>query len=376
MPHLPLSVAAVLLAAASVVHAQTANGVTLFGLIDAGIETIDNVGASGGRVTRLPSLSGTVSSRLGVRMQEDLGGGYSVGAVVEMGFAPDTGALLQGGRVFGRQSLVALNTPAGTFGFGRQYTMLFWSILDADVLGPNVYGTGSLDSGIPNARSDNALSWRHTLAGWTLGATYSLGRDAVNAGPSPSGTNCPGESVTDSRACRAWSLLAKFDTPRWGFAIADDRQHGRATSGPADSVFGGLNSSAKVDRRLSVNGYLRDGQAKLSLGLVRRSNDGDAAKPDSDLWYVGAAWPLAPALLIDGSWMTLRFRGGVAGWNSTLVGVRATWTLSRRTAVYAQAAHIANDALAARSVSAGAAGSNPVAGGSQTAFNAGIRHAF
>ena len=59
MPHLPLSVAAVLLAAAPVVHAQTANGVTLFGLIDAGIETIDNVGASGGRVTRLPSLSGT-----------------------------------------------------------------------------------------------------------------------------------------------------------------------------------------------------------------------------------------------------------------------------------------------------------------------------
>jgi predicted porin len=366
--------AATLLGAAAAAQAQP-SGVTLFGLIDAGVETIDHVGPGNARVTRLPSLTGTVSSRLGVRAREDLGGGYGVTATLELGFAPDTGSLLQGARVFGRQSLVGLDTPLGSFAVGRQYTMLLWSILDADVLGPNLYGTGSLDAGIPNARTDNTLSWRHAFAGWSLGATYSLGRDPVNAGPSPSGTNCPGESATDARACRAWSLMAKYDAPRWGFAVADDRQHGRALTGAGDAIFGGLDSSAKVDRRVSVNGYVRDGQAKLSLGLVRRDNDGDAVKPRSNLWYVGAAWPLSTNWLLDGSWMTLRYRG-VAGHGATLYGVRATYSLSRRTALYVQGARIDNEALSARSVSAGAAGSSPLAGRTQTALNAGIRHAF
>ena len=47
------------------------------------------------------------------------------------------------------------------------------------------------------------------VAGLTVGATFSLGRDGVNAG-NPAGTNCAGEA-TDGRACREWSVLAKYD---------------------------------------------------------------------------------------------------------------------------------------------------------------------
>jgi predicted porin len=352
-----------------------AQNVTLFGIIDLGVEVVDNVGAASSRLARMPSLSNTVSSRIGVRVQEDLGDGLGAFAVVEMGFAPDTGTQLQGGRGYGRQSLVGLSTRYGSLSLGRQYTMLFWSILEADILGPNIYGTGSLDAGIPNARTDNTLAWRHTLAGWTVGASYSFGRDVVNAGPSPAGTNCPGESATDSRACRAWSWLVKYDTPRWGFALADDRQRGREVGAAPDVVFGGLDRSSKVDRRLSVNGYVRSGAMRLAAGLVRRSNDGDAIKPDSKLWYLGAAYPLRELLLLDGEWVGLR-HDRVDGWDASLLALRATYTLSRRTAVYVQGAHIRNQRLSALSVSAGAGGSNPAPGGSQNAINAGIRHAF
>ena len=152
---------------------------------------------------------------------EDLGNGMSAVFTMEMGLDPGNGVSNQGGRLFGRQAYVGLKSGMGTVTVGRIYSMTFWSGLNADIHGGGIYGTGSLDSYLPNARVDNALGYMYSQSGLTLGATYSLGRDAVNAGPSPAGTNCPGES-SDSRACRQWSLMAKYDTPTWGAAVFVD----------------------------------------------------------------------------------------------------------------------------------------------------------
>lgn len=372
-PRLLLAASAMALLIATA--AAQPSGVTLFGIVDASAEVVTKVGAAGTSLTRIPTLTGAVPSRLGVRVHENLGGGLAAFALLEMGIGIDGGTLLQGGRAWGRQALVGLSNEWGQFSIGRQYTMLFWSLLDSDILGPNLYSTGSLDAGIPNARHDNSLVWRKTLGGFNLGATYSFGRDTVNAGPSPAGTNCAGESASDSKACRGWSWLVKYGTPAWSLAVADERQHGRTTSGAGDIVFGGLNSSTKVDRRLSIGGHLVVGATKIGGGLIRRSNEGDAVKPDSHLSYLGAAHPLTPLLMLDGAWMTLRYRGA-AGYDATLVALRASHFLSRRTNVYVQGGHISNQRLSAISVSGGAGGSNPAAGASQNAFAAGIKHVF
>ena len=179
------------MAVAPVALAQTP-GVTLFGIIDTGVEYVTDVGSAGQGLWRVPTQTGTVASRVGVRGSENLGGGLRAEFVIENGFAPDMGTAAQGGRLFGRQAWVGLSGPWGTVSLGRQYTMLFWSLLDADLLGPNMYSSGSLDSYIPNARADNAIAYRGKFGGLTLGATWSFGRDAVNAGPSPGGTNCAG----------------------------------------------------------------------------------------------------------------------------------------------------------------------------------------
>lgn len=192
--------------------AVQAQSVSLYGIIDAGVESVSNVAPAGGRITRMPSNTGIVPSRLGMRGKEDLGAGLSAIYTLEMGFAPDTGASGQGGRLFGRQSFVGLSGDWGAVTLGRQWTMLFWSLLDSDIVGPTIYGLGSLDSYIPNARIDNSIAYKGKFSDVTVGATYSLGRDTVNAGPSPAGTNCPGESGTDSQACRAWSAMVKYDT--------------------------------------------------------------------------------------------------------------------------------------------------------------------
>jgi len=356
--------------ASNLVHAESASAqsVTIYGLVDAAVEHVSNVGTDSKGVTRMPSLTGTLPSRLGFRGSEDLGEGLRAVFTLEHGFGPDTGTANQGGRLFGRQAFVGLSGSWGTLSLGRQYTMLFWSLLDADILGPNIYGSASMDSYIPNARADNAIAYRGTFHGLTIGATYSTGRDAVNAGPSPAGTNCPGENPTDRKACREWSAMLKYDAATWGVAVATDQLRG------GRGAFGGLTSSALEDNRVSANGYVKLGALKLGGGLIRRKNDGTPTARRSDLWYVGAAYPVTPQLTIDGELFHLNFKNSSN--EAKLAAIRATYALSKRTAIYATAGHIDNDGTLALSASGGQPGSNPAPGESQTGVAVGIRHIF
>lgn len=363
--------------AASAAQAQqAAPAVSLYGTIDTAVEHLTNVGGPGGSLTRMPSFTGSIPSRWGVRGSEDLGGKLRAVFTLESGFGPDAGTLNQGGRGFGRQAWVGLAGDWGTLTLGRNYTMLYWALLDADLLGPNASGLGSLDSYLPNARVDNSLAYRGSFKGWTLGATYSVGRDTVNAGPSPAGTNCAGESATDSKACRAWSGLVKYDTPTWGAAVAVDAMRGGA------GAFAGLVRSDMEDRRIVLNGYARlTPTLKLGAGMMRRDNDAgraasatNGATARSTLAWAGLAWSVTPTVTVDGQVQQLRFADG--GDKSTLVVLRGTYKFSPRTAAYAQVGHITNGRRLALSVSGAAVGGNPAAGGSQTGWMVGMRHAF
>jgi len=315
----------------------------------------------------MPGLTGSFPSRIGFRGTEDLGDGLKAIFTIEQGLGPDSGTFNQGGRAWGRQSYAGLGGPWGSLTLGRQYSMLYWSQLDADILGPAMFGSGSLDSYLPNARVDNAIAYRGTFGAWTAGATFSFGRDAVNAGPSPSGTNCPGES-TDSKACRQWSALVKYDAAIWGAAAAIDEIRGDT------GAFAGLTSSSLKDRRATLDGWVKFDALKLGVGLIARRNEASSTTPRSTLWYLGAAWSMTPLLVLDGEVFRLNFKDSDN--KATLAAVRATYNLSKRTAVYATAGHIANDGTLALSVSNAAAGGGPAAGGSQTGLAAGVRHSF
>lgn len=359
--------AAVLAAAALAnagAHAQTP---TLYGLIDLAVEHLNHVGGAG-RITRMPGLTGALPSRLGLRGGEDLGGGWRLVYTLELGFAPDTGTLNQGGRGFGRQSFVGVVGPWGSWSLGRQPTMLYWSLLEADIIGPSLFGSGSLDSHLPNARADNALAWRGRFGGFDLGLQASLGRDAVNAGPSPGGTNCPGESASDRRACRQGSALLKYDAASWGAAWAIDSFRG----GPG--AFAGLSASSLSDRRSTLNGWLRQGAWKLGGGVVARHDQGHAATPRSRLWFAGASFALSPQVTLDGQWLQLRYAHSPN--QASLLVLRGTYQMSRRTAAYAMAGHIGNQGSLALGVSGGAPGAAPLPGGTQTGLAAGLRTSF
>jgi len=344
-----------------------AQSVTLYGVVDTGVEFVNRIGSAHDSVVRMPNLSGTVPSRWGLRGTEDLGGGLKSLFVLESGFAPDSGTANQGGRLFGRQALVGLSGQWGQVSFGRQYTMLFWSTLDSDILGPNTFSSGSLDSYLPNARADNTIAYKGTFGGLTVGGTYSFGRDSVNAGPSPSGTNCPGENPADSRACREWSTMLRYETAKWSANVTYDSLRG----GPG--AFGGLTSSSLHDDRLTVNGFAFVGEGKIGAGWIRRDNRASTT-PRSDLFFVGASYPVTKAISIDGEAFHLRFHDSSN--KAWLFAARANYAFSKRTSAYGTVGYIDNHGTLNYSVSSAATGSNPTPGGNQFGAMLGLKTIF
>lgn len=356
------------------------SGNTFYGLIDVGVESIQNVatvqvptlGTTTASLTRVPTNTNTAPSRLGVRGSVDIGDGMSMVYTAEAGIDAGNGQLNQGGRFLGRQIFAGLKGSAGTLSIGRQYTMTFWSGLNADIHGGGIYGTGSLDSYLPNARADNSVVWMRKFGDWSLGANYSLGRDTATATPTnPAATNCAGESTNSS--CRQFSVLAKYDTPTWGAAFSTD-----TLKGGSATTFGGLTNSGMSDTRNVLNGWMKLGTTKIGGGLISRNNDGAALLQQgakSNLWHIGASMPVTPKLSLSAQYLTLNYQKSDS-YKSQLLAVRGTYALFKGADAYVQVASIQNSAKASLSVSGGAPLSSPPVGRGQQAINVGFRYAF
>ncbi|AOJ27924.1 hypothetical protein WJ12_23725 [Burkholderia seminalis] len=355
------------------------SSVTLYGILDTGVELVTHANTNGNRVVRMPSITGQIPSRWGFRGKEDLGGGISAIFALENGFNVSSGTLNQGGRLFGRQAWVGVQGPFGTFTFGRQYTMTFWAIQDADVLGPDVYnGVGSFDLAIPNARSDNTIAWKGTFAGVTAGATYSFGRDA--GGNSPGQGSCVGSVAGSYMDCKEWSVMLRYDVPNFGVAAAYDEQRGGNQA--AANFFNGvapfpLTQSGDKDIRMQLNGYAIAGQLKIGAGwLGRRVETVSTTVPDvhSDQFYLTAAYLFTPAVNVDGG--VFRILNATQNARGTIVTLRTTYFMSKRTAMYFQGGYLFNSPHARYTVSQGGGGTTPGAGMGQLGLMAGIRQMF
>ena len=160
-------------------HAQSS--VTLYGLIDYGINYQSNSG--GGRV--IAGSSGIMQgSRWGFKGVEDLGGGLSAIFTLENGFDLGKGSSLQGGLEFGRQAFVGLSSASyGTLTLGRQYdslvTFVETKMNSANYGGGTTSHPGDLDNLNNSKRVNNSVKiTTPTFRGLTLGAVYGLGGQA------------------------------------------------------------------------------------------------------------------------------------------------------------------------------------------------------
>jgi predicted porin len=350
---------------------QAQSSVTLYGIIDTGIEYVTNVGPQKSSVVRMPTLTGSIPSRWGLRGKEDLGGGLSAVFVLESGFAPSTGALNQGGRLFGRQAYVGLSGRWGTLTAGRQYSQIYWA-MPGDTMGPNVYAAGDLDPYLAQPRLDNAVAYTFTRSGLTVGATYSFGRDAVDSAPAG---GCAGQSPTDWRACKSMSAMVKYEAATWGVATAFDRNYGGGGVGSP------LPKTAQTDTRAVIDGYVKFGTSTIGAGLVHRVNHGVQTPTLSDAvsnyWWLGGTYFPLPQIALDAQFGHISVNGGSSA-GASVIAARATYLLSKRSSVYVTAGRVFNQRNGAYTIDGGVIppASNPLPGVNQTGAMVGIRHQF
>lgn len=364
--------------AAPLAHAQSS--VTLYGIIDTGVEFVSHANAAGDHVVRMPAVTGELPSRWGLRGVEDLGGGYQAVFTLESGFNVRGGDLGQGGRLFGRQAFVGLKGGFGTIAFGRQYTMTYLALQGADIIGPDIYGLGSLDAYVPNGRADNAVSYLGTLHGVTLGATYSFGRDSAGTGNSPGQGTCAGQTPGNASECRDWSAMVKYDSAYFGAAVSYEEQRGG--TGAAANFFDGVapvafTLSGGKDARLHASAYVQAAGAKIGAGWIGRhvsTGTPAAAGAHSDLFFLGASYAIKPDLIIDGE--GYRIVNAAHDTRATMATLRGTYLLSKSTSLYAQSSYLWNSARARYAVSGGGAGTTPGAGMGQLGAMVGIKHLF
>lgn len=353
----------VLAVTASLASGASIAQVTVYGLIDIGVEYVTNANSAGNSVVRMPSLTGTLPSRIGFKGSEEFGGGLKAIFTLENGFGPDTGTQGQGGRLFGRQANIGLQSSYGTFTLGRQLNMSYLVGIKADVMGPNIYGVGTLDGYLPNARSDNAFGYLGKFSDFTIGATYSFGRDASATG-GPAATNCVGEVAGNSKACRQYTGMLDYANKAWGVAGAYDRLYGNT------GAAGGLTSSGFYDERTSLNGYVMFNKTKFGAGLIKRKTH-TAIDTKSDLYFAGISQPLTATLVLDAQASRLDLKDSPN--DATLLAARLIYNLSKHTAVYTAVGHISNGGTLAIAVDAGG---SIGAGMRQTGIMAGMRHFF
>lgn len=342
------------------------SSVTIYGVLDLGVEYVRGVPTTAGQTgSQFREGYGGSPSRIGFKGREDLGGGMAAEFLLETGMMMDTGAYSQS-RMFGRQAWVGLSGDFGSISVGRQNTMRYFGMLDADLFAAASQGLGALDSGIPNARADNSISWRSKPGTISGGVNYSFGRDTVSAN-NPTATNCPGES-TDTKQCREYSAMIKYDAGSWGLVSAYER-----INGGTSATYGGLTSSNLTDSRFTINAYANLGDTKLGMGWLGRKNEGSTT-PKSNLYWLVAAKPVSQAVVLDGMAAMIKYQDSPN--KAVLLVARATYLLSKRTSLYLSVAAVSNSGNLAAPVSTNPPGTVPYAGSAQQSIMAGVKHTF
>ena len=112
-----LAKTALVIALASVGSMAAAESqVTLYGTVD-GAVVVNKAKGGDATVSLEDGIAG--GSVWGIEGSEDLGNGYSVGFLLENGFAMDSGATGEEGKAFSKQATLSLSGNFGEVAFGR-----------------------------------------------------------------------------------------------------------------------------------------------------------------------------------------------------------------------------------------------------------------
>lgn len=359
-----LSTSAVLSLIAHPAIAQSS--VTLYGVVDIGIEYLTHV-PSNGRSSNVARMSaGNLStSRWGLRGSEDLGQGVKAIFVLENGFDADTGATNQGGRMFGRQAFVGLQNKFGTFSAGRHQTVLYDFSGAYDPMGiATRYSILSHDKWL-SSRADNSLKVAGQLGGFYYGLLYSSGYDSTAGG----------EIAGNYKAGRNWTVATGYDAGSLSARVVYDEVRGSTAA-----------TSNNRERRAALGASYSFGSVQMLAGYRWYYGDFATSSLRTNLYWLGASYQVTPAVTLAGAAYYTDVRGTNADPYSFVL--QAKYALSKRTDLYAVTAYALNrngsaiglggfgPSLNRNATTLTAASEQVIGGQNQFAAIMGVRHKF
>ena len=370
-------------------HAQSS--VTLYGLIDEGVEVASNVatsGGHGGRLYRLDSSNGLNSSRWGLMGKEDLGGGLSTIFRLENGFDLNTGKLGQGGAEFGRQAWVGLSSNRyGTITLGRQYDSVIdyvghFEFADSNVATDHLAHAADVDNFNNSRRTNNAVKYKSAdYGGFTFGGLYSFG------GVTGSVARNQEYSLGAAYAQGPLSVgVAYLNVRNPAASIFSNNPSDTATSNGLTSspVYSGY-ASANTYQVIGAGGTYEIGRAVLgatyshvTFGNIVALNGNEAVFNNVEASLLYHLTPTLDAGVGYNYTRASKVSGAVGGANYHELGGGANYKLSRRTDVYVAAVYeiaSGNDSTGLRAV-ANLTGNTPSASSRQAVGRVGLRHRF
>ncbi|TDP88310.1 putative porin [Aquabacterium commune] len=368
------------IAASSAAFAQSS--VTLYGLVDASVESVKGNTAGKGTTFNRVSSGNLVTSRLGFKGVEDLGGGLKAKFQLEAAVSADTGASASGGRFFDRAAWVGLaSAEAGELRIGRQDSLIGAQIVDA--IGAYAYDASVVAvtlGGSTFRRIDNALTYIAPtfVPGLTVSAQYSTAMDSNTA------NNAETQSVTPG------SVIGR------GFGFSANFVQGPLSAGASYIQVNSANKAATTGEQENVGLFIYGaydlGVAKLTAYYNDDSNDGNRRFDGRRLYGINAAVPVATGLTVSGGYGYARNVGttvsttgfaanaltGVTGKNAKndnagIITLKAQYDLSKRTAAYALFTQVQNSDKANLAL---VNATTQTADKSSRGLAVGIRHAF
>lgn len=338
----------------AVAYAQST--VTLFGIVDTNVA---HLRSSGNGSVNILGTDGNLSSRLGFRGVEDLGGGLKAGFWLEAALNPDvgtggstnannqpSGASNSGGLTFGRRATISLmGNNWGEVRLGRDYVPGFWNLSGFSPFGTNGIGSSSFlfypvqsAARITNVRASNSVGYHLPKMGGVYGQVmYAFGENAAS-----------GPTKNDGRAL---GIRVGYKSGPVDVAVA--------TTKTEISSLGDL-------RQTNIGGSYDFGVATMML-LWNQNKVGNTSTKSA---LVGARIPLGQGhVRVAYSRVNA---SGVAN-DAQHLALGYVYDLSKRTAVYGHVARIDNKGNGVN-YNLGQAVKTP--GGNSDGFEFGIRHTF
>ena len=363
------------------------SSVTLYGILDAGIQGSSQSLSNGYSSSNVGLASGVQSgNRFGIKGSEDLGSGLRATFALEAGFNLGSGVSQQNGTLFGRQSWVGLESD--TLGYarvGKQYNFAtdYVGAIDPFLLGFGQANMGTTFGAANTTRYNNMVKYQSpTWNGLTAGIGYSFanGLASLYADPANYGGYVPANTYNYATANNARTVTAGIKYANGPLTVVGSYDVmygptnivGSGAANPSQWIVGGAYdfTVAKIAAAYSQarNGWI-NGQASVDSTFTANAYGGGAGgvlyDPSfgANSYLAGVTVPVTGAQKVFASYQyATPVASMAAAANLSIYSVGYQSDFSKRTNAYAYASQAQNYAF--------------LDGAKSTVYGVGLRHQF